>query len=108
LPDLPATNTDLHLVLGDDEILLALLAWQGVKELILSRPITTRIGTFISAIVRIQKITAEVVRWPNVETGGILIGGFSEIAQPFYITDILAAPEDSERSAHFSLLERTA
>ena len=33
LPDLPAPSDDLGQVVGDDEILLALLAWQGVKEL---------------------------------------------------------------------------
>src|SRR5260370_6728207 len=33
LPDLPPPAQDLERVLGDSEILLALLAWQGVKEL---------------------------------------------------------------------------
>ena len=46
-----------------------------------------------------RKIVLEVSQWPKVETGGILIGRFAEIGQTFYITDILAAPADSERSA---------
>jgi hypothetical protein len=46
-----------------------------------------------------SKIDDEVARWPEVETGGILMGRMSEAARAFYITDILPAPEDSERSA---------
>jgi len=45
------------------------------------------------------KINDEVSRWPKVETGGILMGRMSEAARSFYITGILPAPEDSERSA---------
>jgi hypothetical protein len=46
-----------------------------------------------------SKINDEVARWPKVETGGILMGRMSEAARAFYITDVLPAPEDSERSA---------
>lgn len=46
-----------------------------------------------------RKIVDEVARWPTVETGGILVGRFSEAAQTFYIVDVLPAPEDSRRSA---------
>lgn len=46
-----------------------------------------------------RKIQDEVGRWPIVETGGILLGRFSEPAQTFYVIDVLPAPEDSERSA---------
>jgi hypothetical protein len=46
-----------------------------------------------------SKINDEVSRWPKVETGGILMGRMSEVARAFYITDILPASEDSERSA---------
>ncbi len=46
-----------------------------------------------------QKIVDEVARWPAVETGGILVGRFSEAAQTFYIVDVLSAPDDSRRSA---------
>jgi proteasome lid subunit RPN8/RPN11 len=45
------------------------------------------------------KIVEEVARWPTAETGGILVGRFSEAAQTFYVVDILPAPEDSSRSA---------
>lgn len=45
------------------------------------------------------KIDNEVTRWPQVETGGILMGRMSEAARTFYVTDLLPAPEDSERSA---------
>ena len=45
------------------------------------------------------KIDDDVKRWPRVETGGILVGRMSEAARTFYVTDLLPAPEDSERSA---------
>jgi hypothetical protein len=45
-----------------------------------------------------ERILAEVSRWSKVETGGILLGRFSEAAQAFYVVDLLAAPEDSKRS----------
>jgi hypothetical protein len=50
------------------------------------------------------KIEDEVARWPGVETGGILMGRISEAARAFYVTDILPAPEDSERSSGEFLL----
>ncbi|MEW5704387.1 MAG: Mov34/MPN/PAD-1 family protein [Pseudomonadota bacterium] len=46
-----------------------------------------------------RKILDEVARWPTVETGGILVGRFSEAAQTFHVVDVLPAPEDSSRSA---------
>ncbi len=47
----------------------------------------------------ISKITQEVSQWPNVETGGILIGRHEEISKTFHIVDVLSAPLDSTRSA---------
>ena len=44
-------------------------------------------------------IEEEVARWPQVETGGILIGRFSDAAQTFYVVDVVPAPNDSVRSA---------
>jgi hypothetical protein len=44
-------------------------------------------------------ILADISLWPDVETGGILMGRMSEISRTFYIVDILAAPPDSQRSA---------
>jgi hypothetical protein len=46
-----------------------------------------------------RKIISEVARRPGVETGGILVGRFSDAAQTFYVVDVLPAPEDSRRSA---------
>ncbi len=45
-----------------------------------------------------EKIVTDVVQWPGVETGGILVGRISEAAQTVYVSDILPAPEDSSRS----------
>jgi hypothetical protein len=46
-----------------------------------------------------EKIESEVVRWPNVETGGVIVGRLSEAANTFYVVDVLAAPPDSTRAA---------
>jgi hypothetical protein len=51
-----------------------------------------------------RKIVDDVARWPDVETGGILVGRFSDPAQTFYVVDVLPAPEDSKRSADEFLL----
>ena len=44
-------------------------------------------------------IDEEVRRWPGVETGGILVGRYSEATSTFHAVDVLPAPEDSVRSA---------
>jgi hypothetical protein len=44
-------------------------------------------------------IDKDVSRWSQVETGGILLGRFSEATKIFNVVDILAAPSDSVRSA---------
>jgi len=44
-------------------------------------------------------ITDEVARWPDVETGGILMGRLSEAARSIHVVDVLPAPPDSRRSA---------
>ena len=46
-----------------------------------------------------QLIRENVTHYPKVETGGILIGRLSEVAQTFYVTEVLPAPPDSKRSA---------
>lgn len=46
-----------------------------------------------------EAILADIGLWPSVETGGILMGRISEVSRSFYITDILPAPPDSQRSA---------
>lgn len=45
------------------------------------------------------KIAREVARWPDVETGGVVIGRLSEAARTFYAVEVLPAPSDSTRSA---------
>ncbi len=44
-----------------------------------------------------RKIVAESLRHPEVETGGVLMGAFSEASQTFRVTDVLQAPPDSIR-----------
>ena len=48
-----------------------------------------------------RKILEETARHPTVETGGIILGRFSEAVQAFYVTDVLAAPPDSRRSVTY-------
>lgn len=51
-----------------------------------------------------RKIAEEVARHARTETGGVLIGRFSQIGNCFQVVDLLPAPPDSKRSAHeFSL-----
>ena len=72
---------------------------QSVPPCIRLRP-DNNTGLRISIAHRVhKKILAEVAHWPGVETGGILLGRYSESAQTFYIVDVMAAPDDSERSA---------
>ena len=46
-----------------------------------------------------SKIRTEVGRWPSVETGGVLMGRLSEVSRTVHVVDVLAAPDDSKRSA---------
>jgi|TARA_A100000171_G_scaffold33490_1_gene31906 hypothetical protein len=45
-----------------------------------------------------EEIAQEVVRWPDAETGGVLLGRQDEVTKCFYVIDVLPAPEDSTRS----------
>ncbi len=47
----------------------------------------------------VDMMDADIARHPGIETGGIIIGRFSETARAFYVTDLLSAPPDSTRSA---------
>ena len=47
-----------------------------------------------------EKIEREVAHWTSVETGGVLLGRQDEVTRSFYVIDVLAAPEDSQRSRH--------
>ena len=45
------------------------------------------------------KIQTEVERWKGVEAGGIVMGRLSEASRTAQVVDVLAAPDDSRRSA---------
>ena len=57
-------------------------------------PHDIRISGRVSAL-----IDEEIRRCPGVETGGVLVGRYSETTSTFHVVDILPAPEDSARSA---------
>ena len=44
------------------------------------------------------RIRAEVTRWSDVETGGVLMGRLSEASRAVHIVDVVDAPEDSVRA----------
>lgn len=46
----------------------------------------------------VSKIRDEVARWPDVETGGVLMGRLSAVSRVAHVVDVLDAPEDSNRS----------
>lgn len=46
-----------------------------------------------------QKMTSEQAQYPAVETGGLLMGCYSDYQRVLFVTDVLEAPPDSERSA---------
>ena len=47
----------------------------------------------------LTKMQAEVERWPDVETGGVLMGRLSEASRVAHVVDVMEAPENSKRSA---------
>ena len=47
----------------------------------------------------LKKIEKETSDWPKAETGGVLMGRFSEVSNTFHVVDVLDPPEDSTRSA---------
>ena len=46
------------------------------------------------------KIEQESARWPQVETGGVLMGRISELSRTVHVVDVLDPPKDSIRSAN--------
>ncbi len=52
----------------------------------------------------VTKIQEETVRWPHVETGGVLMGRLSEVCRTIHVVDVLDPPEDSIRSASAFIL----
>ena len=45
------------------------------------------------------KMQEEVLGWPDVETGGVLMGRLSEVARVAHVVDVVEAPEDSRRAS---------
>jgi Prokaryotic E2 family A/ThiF family len=45
------------------------------------------------------KITEDIARYPDTETGGIVVGALSEHRKTITVIDVLPAPPDSQRSA---------
>ena len=50
------------------------------------------------------KMRDEASRWPNVETGGVLVGRLSEVSRVAHVVDVLEAPEDSRRARNEFIL----
>ena len=48
----------------------------------------------------LSKMQKEARRWPDVETGGVLMGRLSEVSRVAHVVDVLDAPEDSKRAAN--------
>ena len=46
-----------------------------------------------------SKMREEAARWPDVETGGVLMGRLSEASRVAHVVDVLEAPKDSRRSS---------
>ena len=63
-----------------------------------------RVHVHARAMSRMQDETA---RWPNVETGGVLVGRLSEAARVAHVVDVLEAPEDSDRARNEFVLGTT-
>jgi proteasome lid subunit RPN8/RPN11 len=55
-----------------------------------------------------QKILKDYAGNPSVETGGVLVGRISETQQAFIVTDVLPAPQDSQRSKYEFVLGTSA
>ena len=52
----------------------------------------------------LARMNDEASRWPNDETGGVLMGRISDVSRVINVVDVLEAPEDSERSPHAFVL----
>ena len=47
-----------------------------------------------------SKMQEEAARWPDVETGGVLVGRLSEVSRVAHVVDVVESPEDSCRSSN--------
>ena len=63
-----------------------------------------RVHIHARAMARMQN---EASRWPNVETGGVLVGRLSEVARVAHVVDVVEAPEDSRRACNEFVLGAT-
>lgn len=52
--------------------------------------VRVRVGARVAAL-----IDAEIARSPDAETGGVIVGRFSDVANTFQVVDLMAAPPDS-------------
>ncbi|MDQ3282203.1 MAG: Mov34/MPN/PAD-1 family protein [Acidobacteriota bacterium] len=82
---------------GDDEVSLTWERTEVEPVAVIRLDATTSVARVAAHVA--EAIEAEVARWPKVETGGVLMGRYSEVADVFYVTDVLDAPPDSTRSA---------
>lgn len=55
----------------------------------------------------IEKIEGDVAKWPGVETGGVILGRYSEQCKVFNVVDVFPAPTDCVRSSAEFILGRS-
>lgn len=91
----PQSEAEIHLAeLGDDGLSQT---WRRhtVQPWII--PDKEGIQVRISARVD-EQIRAEIAARPGSETGGVIVGGFSQIGNAFQVVDVIPAPPDSKFS----------
>lgn len=71
----------------------AVAPWIQVKQVKSDQP-SIRVHPRVDAAIEI-----DIARWKGVETGGVLIGRYSQIGNCFQVVDVMPAPEDSTRSS---------
>ena len=77
------------------------LAWRAcpIPPVIVVRTTTGgpwRVHVHARALFKMQE---EVSRWPDVETGGVLMGRLSEVTRVAHVVDVVEAPVDSRRAS---------
>lgn len=87
------------------EVLIGTLAQDGLNQTWLRKRIAPRIlvGDGSASVVRLspdvdETIRREVAARPGSETGGILVGRYSDVANVFHVVGTLSAPPDSKFS----------
>lgn len=90
---------------GAGEVLIGSLAADGLNQTWQRREIAPRIvvGDGRTSVVRVspevdQTIQREVAARPGSETGGIIVGRYSDVANVFHVVGTLPAPPDSKFS----------